>query len=113
MKVVVAGSRKIVDEEKVFEILNNSLFPIDEVVSGHAKGIDQIGEMWAKSKGVPVTVFLPDYSDDPKRAPLLRNTAMAEYGDALVAVWDGRSSGTKHMIGEMGKVKKPVKVYIV
>jgi hypothetical protein len=33
---------------------------------------------------------------------------MAEYADCLIAVWDGSSRGTKNMIDEMNKLKKPV-----
>lgn len=115
MKVVVAGSRKIVDEEKVFAILSESPFEIDEVVSGHAAGVDRCGEEWAKSKGIQTKIFLPDYNNVPypKLEPLMRNTRMAHYGDALIAIWDGKSTGTKHMIGEMEKLGKPCRVYIV
>ena len=33
-----------------------------------------------------------------KKAGYLRNVDMAEYADALVAFWDGKSKGTGHMI---------------
>jgi hypothetical protein len=38
---------------------------------------------------------------------------MAQYADALVAVWDGESRGTDHMIGEMQKLGKPVSVHLL
>lgn len=38
---------------------------------------------------------------------------MADYADALIAVWDGVSAGTKHMISFMNKQNKPVFVYQV
>jgi hypothetical protein len=114
MKVIIAGSRCICNETAVVSALNHNPYDITEVVSGHAAGIDQIGEMWARSKGHPVTTFTPDYNDgNQRRAPLLRNTAMAKYADALIAIWDGQSRGTKHMIGEMKKLNKPYTVYII
>ncbi len=36
---------------------------------------------------------------------------MAEYADALVAVWDGKSTGTGNMIQTMKDVGKPTYVY--
>ena len=38
---------------------------------------------------------------------------MAQYADALVAVWDGVSPGTKGMILEMKKLKKLVFIGLV
>lgn len=36
---------------------------------------------------------------------------MAQYADALIAVWDGESKGTLHMINSMNNIGKPVFVY--
>ena len=38
---------------------------------------------------------------------------MAEYGDALIAVWDGKSRGTQNMIDIMKAFGKPVYVFRV
>ena len=42
-----------------------------------------------------------------------RNIKMAFYADALLAIWDGKSKGTKHMIESMQELEKPVKVVIL
>jgi hypothetical protein len=113
MKVVIAGSRTITDKKYVYEVLDNSPYEITELVSGHANGVDKIGERWATDKGIPIKIFSPHYSiDDPRIAPLLRNTDMSVYADALIAVWNGKSKGTRHMIGEMVKAKKPCNVIV-
>lgn len=53
----------------------------------------------------------PQYGNGNDRAaPLLRNNDMAVYGDVLVAIWDGHSRGTKHMISTMQSKSKPVYV---
>jgi hypothetical protein len=112
MKVIVAGSRGIHNEEMVIELLNKSPYKITEIVSGHAVGIDQIGEMWARSKGIQISLFTPHYDiSNPRYAPLLRNIDMAHYADALIAIWDGESKGTQHMIDQMAKNGKPYHVY--
>lgn len=40
-----------------------------------------------------------------------RNERMAVYADALVAFWDGKSKGTKHMIELMEELGKPVVIF--
>lgn len=37
---------------------------------------------------------------------------MAEYADGLLALWDGESKGTLHMIDCMRRLGKPYEVYI-
>jgi len=112
MKIIIAGSRGIHNEAMVINLLNKSPYEITEVVSGHAMGIDQIGEMWARSKGIPISIFSPHYNiDNPENAPLLRNIDMAHYADALIAIWDGQSNGTRHMIQQMTKNGKPYHIY--
>lgn len=69
---------------------------VSEVVSGGADGVDGFGEELAGKFGVDVSVFSVEYVDEaPNRkvAPLVRNTAMAEYADGLVAVQEGNQVG--------------------
>lgn len=103
LKVVVAGSRSIYDYEKVRRAIEESGFEIDEIVSGTAKGVDKLGEAYAKENDIPVKRFPADWSKHGKKAGAIRNEEMAEYADALVAVWDGDSSGTKIMIDKAEK----------
>lgn len=111
MKVVIAGSRDIRDAKLVHDFIDRSPFKITEVVSGGAAGVDRLGEVWAKDHNVPVKQFTPKYHAlNPLVAPLLRNIDMAEYADALLAVWKDKSNGTHHMIEQMDKRNKPYRV---
>lgn len=98
MKVIIAGSRDGVKKEGVMTILEKSPFKITEVVCGEARGVDQFGKEWGEEKGIKVTSFPADWDRYGKRAGYLRNEEMAKYADVLIAVWDGKSKGTKHMI---------------
>lgn len=107
MKVIIAGSRGITDLETVREAFEDSPFKwsdVNEVVSGEADGVDSIGEKLAEENNIPVETFpvdnFVDESPSKKVAPIFRNEAMAEYADALVAVWDGDSPGTEDMISQ-------------
>ena len=56
-------------------------------------------------------LFPADWDKHGRAAGPIRNKQMADYADVLIAVWDGKSRGTKNMIDEMNKLMKPV--YIV
>lgn len=112
-RIVIAGSRSIDDYALVDAAMvqytagapNRGRY---EIVSGGAQGVDEMAQRWAERYDCEFTTFDPsrpektmtDYSweRDGKKAGPLRNREMAEYADALVAVWDGESSGTRDMI---------------
>jgi glycerophosphoryl diester phosphodiesterase len=68
------------------------------VVSGTAAGADSWGEAWACWYGVPVERFPAHWTTYGRSAGARRNRQMARGADALVAVWDGVSPGTRDMI---------------
>ncbi len=111
MKVIVAGSRSVVDREKVFSAISFGPFLIGELVSGCARGVDQLGEEWALVYKVPVQRFPADWQGYGRRAGPIRNERMARYADALIAVWDGESRGTDYMIRCMVAEGKPVYIH--
>lgn len=114
MKLIIAGSRDIILLDHVKTAIEYSGFQnITEVVSGTARGVDTLGEEWAYINKIPVKMFPADWQQFGNRAGPIRNREMARYGDALVAVWDGISSGTKNMIQEMKRQNKPHYVYNV
>ena len=76
---------------------------ISLVVSGTASGADQYGEIWARACGLSVDRYPADWTKHGKAAGPIRNRLMAENADALVAVWDGKSRGTRNMIDEARK----------
>ena len=69
-----------------------------QIVCGMARGADRLGERYAKENGYKVIYLPADWDSDGKSAGFKRNIKMAEIADALVAFWDGKSTGTKHMI---------------
>lgn len=99
MKTIIAGCREITNSRIVFNAIQEAGWLITEVVSGCARGVDASGELWARTFGIPVKHFPANWSLGPKAGPI-RNRQMAEYADALIAVWDGKSKGTKNMIAE-------------
>ncbi len=80
------------------------------VVSGCALGVDTYGIRWAEERGLPVMRYPADWDKHGKSAGILRNIQMAAVADALVALWDGESPGTRHMVQEADK--RGLRVYI-
>jgi hypothetical protein len=127
-RVIIAGSRSITNYQIVCRAIKESGWEEDitEVVSGKAKGVDKLGEDWAKAHNIPVKPFPAEWSklDEPDaiireneygkydaKAGIRRNEKMAEYADALIAVIKDESSGTTHMIETMQKLDKKVSVW--
>ena len=74
--------------------------------------MDKLGEEWARSKGIPVEVYEADWETYGRRAGYIRNASMALVADALIAIWDGESKGTSHMIKTaLGKGLKVFTMY--
>lgn len=116
MIVIVAGPRPrpSITYQVVCDAIAASGFTITHLVSGHAPGVDLLGEKWALKHGVPITSFPAQWEEFGRRAGPLRNQEMLDYvmadadrwdGAAVIAVWDsaavdaGRSKGTPDMVG--------------
>ena len=110
MKVIIAGSRHIEQWQPVWQAITDSGFRITEVVSGCASGVDTHGLRWAEDRGVPFTPFPAAWGDHGRAAGPMRNARMAEYADALIAVWDGKSRGTADMIQKAAA--KPMPMFV-
>src|SRR5690242_18971396 len=98
MRIIIAGNRTITSKLILLRAILESGFTVTEVVSGGADGIDRTGEQWATESHIPIKKFPANWAEYGKKAGPLRNQQMADYADALIAIWDGRSTGTKDMI---------------
>lgn len=126
LRVIIAGSRDFDDFPKLMNSCIDILHKISEqndnldkirIVSGTARGADLLGEQYAKVAGYEVSRFPADWDGLGKRAGYVRNAEMAKFAVAdgnygvLIAFWDGKSKGTKHMI-DLAE-KKGLEVHIV
>ncbi|OYT14606.1 MAG: hypothetical protein B7C24_17425 [Bacteroidetes bacterium 4572_77] len=110
MKVIIAGSRTIADYNIVKNAIKQSgwLDEITIIVSGGARGVDQLALKFAEDYNITTTVFHPDWKKYRKGAGYKRNVEMANYGDRLIAIQRNFSKGTDHMIETMLKMNKKV-----
>lgn len=100
MKTIIAGSRDITDAS----MLDAALIAwgwraeITAVVCGEAPGADALGREWAEQRALPVLSYPADWKTHGKAAGPIRNAQMVDVADALLALWDGESAGTKNAI---------------
>ena len=102
-RVIIAGTRSFSDYELLRDSCNNLLSEKQRthtvvVISGTARGADQMGERYARERGFQLRRFPVDWEQYGKSAGHIRNAKMADNADALIAFWDGESKGTKNMI---------------
>lgn len=108
MKLAIVGSRSLANimlEPYVWK-------EVEEIVSGGAVGVDSCAAEYAKRNGIKLTEFFPEYERYGRAAPLVRNRAIVDYADKIIAFWDGKSPGTLSVIKYAKKTGKNVTVYI-
>lgn len=112
MRTIIAGSRSIDEMPILWRAMAACRWgsEITSVLSGGARGADRLGERWGVAAGLLVKCFPALWDKLGPGAGYVRNIEMAENADALIALWDGQSGGTRHMIGEA--LKKGLRVFI-
>ena len=106
MKVAIIGSRSVcVDDLAPY-------LPCEctEIVSGGAKGVDQCAAEYARKHGIKLTEILPQYEKYGRGAPIVRNKAIVDHADLVLAFWDGVSRGTQSVIRYCEKSGTPCTV---
>lgn len=131
MRIIIAGSRDFADYKLLYRKCSEILAQLSkeglltgsinedikhiEIVSGGARGVDKLGELFAKEHNIKVKRFIPDWECQGKSAGFKRNEQMALYAKedngVLFAFWDGISKGTNHMIN-LAK-KHGLRVYVI
>ncbi len=103
MKCIIAGSRDIdppsaIDFVRMAINLSGWRNEITEIVHGGARGVDSAAHCYCDGKW-PIRVFMADWQTFGRSAGAIRNRAMADYADALIAIFDGKETpATANMI---------------
>lgn len=98
MKTIIAGSRTCSNKQSLISAIEACGWTPTVVISGGARGADQLGEAWAKENHIPCETYLAEWDKLGRSAGYIRNATMADKAEALIALWDGKSPGTAHMI---------------
>ena len=102
MRIIVAGGRDFSDYEFMVGVLDRLFSRLSEVViiSGMARGADNLGHRYAREHGIEVIEMPANWKAHGRAAGMIRNSAMLEVAEGLVAFWDGKSPGTRDMISK-------------
>lgn len=113
MKTIIAGGRTVTDYSLVLKAVKESGLSISAVISGGATGVDSLGERYAKEKHLPLEVYPAEWKKYGTSAGPIRNRKMAENAQQLIALWDGKSIGTKNMIDTAKELNLTVYVKMI
>ena len=99
MRTIIAGSREITDYNILCQCIDRCPFKdkITLVISGTARGVDQMGERWAEENNIPIQRFPANWEKYGRGAGPIRNRQMANNADALIVLMIPESRGSKNM----------------
>jgi len=109
MKLLIAGSRSTTD----FDLSPHVPEGVELIITGGAKGVDTLAEVYARERGIPVLTVKPCYGKYGRAAPIRRDEEMVDMADGVLVIWDGVSRGSKHTADYARKRGKPLTVVTV
>lgn len=112
MKIAIVGSREGCDQQVVKTIVG-WLPPGTTVISGGADGVDTWAEQAAKACGLTREIFQPNLAEHNGNfhlAALARNREVVIAAHGLIAIWNGKSTGTEGALRTARIYHKPVLV---
>jgi hypothetical protein len=118
VRVIIAGGRELNNPNDLVAAIAGAKaagIEVTTLICGMARGVDMMAWRWATKHGIPVEECPADWMGLGKKAGPLRNIQMAKekQAEALIALWDGVSPGTGHMIRTMNQLGRKVYVHRV
>lgn len=111
-KVMICGSRFNCDKEKALQVIHQHLsqYKDAEILCGDALGVDAWVVEYAVAHNIPITVYgigekwrnLNGYAERVNKVSLpctytLRDEQMVELAQVVICIWNGSSTGTRHV----------------
>ena len=106
----VVGSRDMNNYYIVYTYLKQYLPKDAIIITGGARGVDLLAEVYAEMNGHHCEVYEAQWDRFGNSAGMIRNAEMVKNSDHLIAFWDGTSPGTKNMIDAWLKRSRKVVV---
>lgn len=103
MRVLIYGGRDFYKQDPAFDFLDYHVpVEVSVVISGTARGADQLGEAWAESLKIPVERYPADWETHGKKAGFIRNQQMLDSGIDFAIQFPG-GNGTRDMRRRLDK----------
>lgn len=115
VKVLIGGCRHYNDYASFCDQVKRIISEVcinDSIIifSGHCSGVDMLGERYAEENGYRVELFPAEWDKYGRAAGPVRNRQMVEKAELVIAFWDGRSKGTRSLIGYAEKLHKTLRI---
>ena len=114
-RLAIVGSRTFNDfailNRVIDDIIDESGYNVTKIVSGGARGADELGERYAEKYGIEKLIFKADWKRFGKRAGFIRNVDIIKNCDVCICFWNGDSHGTLHDIQLCFEHEKECYVY--
>lgn len=107
MKLIIAGSRSFNNydklEKEVLKFLKQHKRKGEEVqiISGHARGADRLGERFADKFGLKKIIMPAEWEKYGQSAGFIRNKKMVKAGTHCLCFWNGISSGMIDLVANL------------
>ena len=108
--VAVIGSRSFNDYVVLCAALDKLVKSDDVIVSGGARGADELAERYAKEHNLQTIIHLPDWKTYGRAAGFVRNKKIVNDADIVIAFHDGFSKGTQNSIDLAKRTNKPTMI---
>lgn len=134
MRIIICGTRSLTvtrGKKLIAQALKETGWEANEIIEGGASGGDAAAKEYAKENGIDSVQFPANWKGKNKRAGFLRNQKMAWYAavaeqilllqdkevpdrfkPGCIALWNGTSKGTQHMIDIAKEKDIPVKIML-
>lgn len=109
-RVLVCGGRDYADRQTLYAVLDvaHEANPISVLITGMARGADQLGYDWAVSHIIAVAPFPADWRTHGRKAGPIRNQQMLDEGRPHLVIAFPGGVGTADMISSAEAVDIPV-----
>jgi uncharacterized phage-like protein YoqJ len=97
MKLAVIGSRTFTNYTQMEKYLS-AKDSIEAIITGDASGADQLAFKFARNNNIPIESYPQD------------KETIVDRCDAIIAFWDGKSTGTQNVLNLAKKKNKPLEV---
>ena len=111
MTVLVCGSRRYKNKQRVYEVLDELLetYNITTIIHGNCEGADLLSDMWATERSIHVVPYPAEWFRRGRAAGPIRNTLMLETGRPDIVIAFPGNTGTQDLIDKAIKRKITVK----
>lgn len=118
--LLVCGSRGIIDYEMFASKVDHLLSEVYQwrihIITGDAKGVDEMARRYAEERGYELHTFYAMWNEYGRSAGMKRNVSMFKFlmenfqHPGCFAMWDGQSRGTEHSINLAKYWKIPLRI---